>query len=358
MNKRVIIAGTRGIPNRYGGFEQFAEQLSVALVRSGCDVYVYNPHHHTYREKEFEGVKIIRVWDPKFLGYFSQFIYDKLCIIDARRSNFDVIIQLGYTTSSVWGCLLPRKAKVICNMDGLEWNRAKYSFPARRFLRIAEHLAIKRSDEIVADAMPIKDYLDNKYRIKSRHIAYPAKVFTDPDSTIPEKFGLTNKGYHLLIARFQPDNNLEMVIKGFIRSASKEPLVIVGNSQNRYGNFLKRSYSDKRVIFLDSIFDQFILDNLRYYSKLYFHGHSAGGTNPSLLEAMATSCTICAHDNIFNRSVLGGDAWFFSGSEGITALMNNPEGSEAEPGWIENNLDKIRRDYSLENIINGYMDLL
>jgi hypothetical protein len=354
----VAILGTRGIPNRYGGFEQFAGQISAALVKSGFEVYVYNPHHHPFKGSTFKGVNLIRAWDPKSLGSFGQFVYDLLCILDARRRHFNVIIQLGYTTSSIWGYLLPGNARVVYNMDGLEWNREKYSLLVRKFLKYSEHLAIKRGSEIIADARPIKAYLDNKYGIESQYIPYPAEEFTNPDDTVPAKFGLRNKGYHLVIARFQPDNNPEMVIRGVIGSDTPEPLVLIGNCRTRYGKYLKKKYSGSRVIFLGSLFDKQILDNLRYYSKLYFHGHSAGGTNPSLLEAMAASCTIGAHDNIFNRSVLGDDAFYFSSEHEIRELLANPSGVRVGHGWCENNLGKIRGEYSIELIVEKYRQLI
>ncbi len=215
---KVGILGTRGIPNHYGGFEQWAEQLSQGLVNKGCEVTVYNSHFHPYEEKDFNGVKIIHKWDPKEIGLASQFIYDFLCIADSRKQKFDVIIQLGYTTSSVWAWLLPIKAMVIYNMDGIEWKRKKYRGPLKTFLKYAEKLAIKNSDIIIADSKPIKQYLDNKYKINTEHIAYPAEIFGNPDPAILKKYKLKKKNYLLLIARFQPDNNFEPIIEGALDS--------------------------------------------------------------------------------------------------------------------------------------------
>ncbi len=356
-NIKVGILGTRGIPNRYGGFEQWAEQLSVGLVKSGCRVSVYCSHFHPYKKPDFNGVTLIKKWDPKKLGLASQFIYDLLCILNARKQDYDVIIQLGYTTSSVWGWLLPRKVKIIYNMDGMEWKREKYKGLLKTFLKRAEKLAIKHSGVVIADSKPIKQYLDVKYQIQSVYIPYPATPFTNPDEQILDKFNLKKENYYLLIARFQPDNNLEMIIQGVLASNTDVPLVIIGDYQNRYGRYLRTKYNNKQIVFIGKYYDQTGLNNLRYHCLLYFHGHSAGGTNPSLLEAMASSCVISAHDNKYNRAVLEKDAFYFKNQKEIETILNRFKEKTSKANWIKNNLNKLRNDFNLNNITDKYYKL-
>ena len=161
---KIAILGTRGIPNHYSGFEQFAEFFSVFLVEKGHDVYVYNSHDHLYQEKTFNGVNLIHQYDPEYkFGTFGQFIYDYNCIMDSRKRNFDIILQLGYTSNSIWFFLLPKKPIIITNMDGLEWKRSKYSKPVQQFLRFAERLAVKSSDFLISDSLGIQKYIDSKY---------------------------------------------------------------------------------------------------------------------------------------------------------------------------------------------------
>src|SRR5580698_626056 len=132
MNMRIAILGTRGIPNQYGGFERLAEQLSCRLAEKGNEVFVYNSHNHFYKQKKWNDVNIIHCYDPEYIsGTCGQFIYDLNCILDARKKKFDVLLILGYTSSSVWHKLLPANSTIIYNMDGLEWKRAKYSKLAR-----------------------------------------------------------------------------------------------------------------------------------------------------------------------------------------------------------------------------------
>jgi len=355
---KIGILGTRGIPNHYGGFEQWAEQLSQGLVERGCGVVVYNSHFHPYKKPEYNGVELIRKWDPKQIGLASQFIYDFLCVLDARRQKFDTIIQLGYTTSSVWAWLLPQKTKIIYNMDGMEWKREKYKGLLKSFLKYAEKLAVKHSDIIIADSKPIKQYLDSKYGIKSEYIAYPASVILEPEISILKKFKLKAKKYLLLIARFQPDNNFEAIIKGVINSGFYFPLIIIGDNQNKFGRYIVEKYSDRRIVFVGKIYDKVLLDGLRYYSALYFHGHSAGGTNPSLLEAMAASCIICAHNNEYNKAVTGKDAFYFKSESEISNLLNKPEQWDSNKMWITNNIAKLQRDYNLDVLAEKYFNLL
>ncbi len=358
QNKMKIgILGTRGIPNYYGGFEQWAEQLSQGLVKRGCEVTVYNSHFHPYKDKKFNGVKIIRQWDPKGIGLASQFIYDLLCILNARKQNFDTIIQLGYTTSSVWTWVLPKKVKVIYNMDGMEWKREKYKGVLKTFLKYAEKLAAKKSSILIADSRPIKVYLDNKYKTNVEFIPYPAEIFKNPDIRYLDKYKLKRNNYLLLIARFQPDNNFEMIIDGVLDSTLNKPLLIVGDNNSKYGKYLKKKYKNKRIVFLGKIYNKVELDNLRHFSALYFHGHSAGGTNPSLLEAMAASCIVCAHDNEFNYSVLGSDAYYFKNKTDISKVLNNNKSWNRTDKWIENNNSKLRKEYNLDDLVNKYYKL-
>jgi hypothetical protein len=354
---QIAILGTRGIPNRYGGFEQWAEQLSKELVLRGNDVTVYNSHFHPFKKDTFNGVKIIRKWDPEKIGLASQFIYDLLCIVDTRKRNYDVIIQLGYTTSSVWAWMHPKKSKVIYNMDGMEWKREKYKGILSSFLKFAEKLAVKNSTKVIADSKPIKQYLDAKYNINSFFIPYPAEIFRNPDESTLKKFNLKKNSFYLIIARFQPDNNPETIIKGIINSNTSIPLVVIGNLKNNYAKRLKKKYESKKIIFLGGIYDKTILNNLRYFSLIYFHGHSAGGTNPSLLEAMGTSCIICAHDNEFNKAILEGEAFYFKSSNEISSVAVQFTEKSSKAHWIQNNLNKLQTFYNLTKIVDEYQKL-
>src|SRR5882757_7715333 len=199
MSLRIAILGTRGIPNHYGGFEQLAEYLAPGLVKAGHEVTVYNSHNHPYQDKEWKGVQIRHCYDPEYLlGSAGQFVYDLNCLIDARKRHYDVILQLGYTSSSVWGLLFPKDSIIIYNLDGLEWQRTKYSPIIRRFLLYAEKLAVKFSDSYIADSPVIQIYFRDKYGIQSEYIAYGAELFDPADPTILRDYGVSPGNYFLL----------------------------------------------------------------------------------------------------------------------------------------------------------------
>lgn len=357
MNKVVVgIVGTRGIPNRYGGFEELAEVLSVGLVNLGFEVHVYSPHDHTNQNSIWHGVHIVHKNSPEFLGGFGTLIYDFNCLWDCRKKRFDIVIQLGYGTSALWSYLLSKKTRIVTNMDGLEWKRAKYGYLSRLFLKVSERLAIYKSDFLIADSPIIQKYL-MRYQKEVETIAYGADIFEKPDPELLDQFELKPYDYHLLIARMVPENNIEMILAGYLNSKSDKPFVVVGNQQNQYGRYIARKFVHKNIYFLGPIFNKPALNNLRYYSDLYFHGHMVGGTNPSLLEAMASSAFICAHNNVFNRAVLGDNAVFFRNSEHISEILNR-EVKDPESPFIFRNKDKIKNEYVWSTIVYQYAEVL
>jgi glycosyltransferase involved in cell wall biosynthesis len=356
---KIGILGTRGIPNHYGGFEQFAEHLSLGLIRKGHDVSVYNSSLHPYKEKEWNGVQVIHCKDlENKIGTAGQFIYDWNCINDSRKRNFDVLLHLGYTSDSVWHWRWPKKAANIVNMDGLEWQRSKYNKPTQRFLRWAESLAAKNAHSLVADSPAIRDHLIVHYNKIPVYIPYGAAVFTQPDPVVIEKYALLPQHYFLLIARMEPENNIEMIIQGYLASASRFPLFVIGNITNTFGKYITSKYNDPRIKYSDAIYDKYELDNLRYYSDLYFHGHSVGGTNPSLIEAMACECYIAAHDNRFNKAVLNAEANYFSTPGDIQSIISKPEAALTLEQWKKSNIEKIRTTYNQEKIVDSYEKLM
>ena len=351
---KIGIIGTRGVPNHYGGFEKFAQILSQKLVSWGEEVWVYNSHDHPYQHKTWQGVNILHCYDPEDkTGTIGQFLYDFLCILDSRKRNFDIILQLGYTSNSIWNRLLPKESIIITNMDGLEWKRTKYSKPVRHFLKYAETLAVKSSHHLVADSPGIQKYLAEEYDTGSTFISYGAQIVDY--APLPEEFGIEAAKYFLLIARMQADNHVEEIIKGVLASESQFPLLVVGHTNNSYGRNLKKKYGNSpQILFTGGIFNEKIINGLRYHTACHFHGHSAGGTNPSLLEAMAASSVICAHDNLFNRAVLQQEALFFKTSCDITKIINDEAWKDGGTLWVEKNLEKIKNDHDWETISKSY----
>jgi len=356
---KIGILGSRGIPNAYGGFEQFAEYLSVGLHEKGHSVFVYNSSLHLYKQSQWKGVNIIYCndWENK-LGTAGQLIYDLNCLKDARKRNFDVLLHLGYTSDAVWHKQWPKTAVNMMNMDGLEWKRAKYGITAKLFLKWSESLVAKKADILIADSTIIQDHLLKKYKKHSAYIPYGASVFDTPNADILKKIYLQPFSYFLMIGRIEPENNMEMVIKAWLASQTRYPLCIIGNTSTRMGKYLLKKYGGTNIIFPGAVYDTETINNLRYFSSIYFHGHSVGGTNPSLLEAMACDCRVVAHNNSFNRSVLGEDADYFRKVEDIILVINTAIDENIIQKRKKSNIEKIRSVYDPQKIIDDYEKLM
>jgi len=243
-------------------------------------------------------------------------------------------------------------------MDGLEWKRSKYNKITQRFLKWAESLAAKNAHTMIADSPDMQKYLLSTYGKKPIYIPYGAEIFSNPDLSALKKYGLQPHQYCLLISRMEPENNIEKIIKGHLASNHPYPLFVIGTITNKFGRHITSTYKSPALKFSDAIYDQAELDNLRYYCSLYFHGHSVGGTNPSLLEAMACGCRIAAHDNQFNKAVLQNETDYFPSENEVTRIINTPKDPSTINQWKKINMEKIRTIYNQEKIIDEYENLM
>ena len=363
---RIAFISTRGIPNNYGGFEQFAENVSVGLVKRGHEVTVYSPHYHPYQEKEYKGVRIKHIYSPeKWMGgSVGSFFYDYACLKDAlKKEDFDIVYEAGYT--SIIPAYIRFNVKNIkrpiftTNMDGLEYKRTKFNKWVQKFVFWEERMAVKHSHYLIADNMGIQDYYKEKYGKESKFLAYGANIYDNYNEEYLKEFGLEKDNYLLVIARLEPENNIFMAIEGYIASSlyKKMPLVIVGKTNTQYGKYLVKHYSRfENVKFVGGIYDFDKINSVRHYSYAYFHGHSVGGTNPSLLEAMAADCFILSHDNVFNRSVLGDNAIYYKSTDDALRIINDLENlvSVCKQDYTRKNLEVIRAHFSWEKLVDEH----
>ena len=363
---KIAFVSTRGIPNNYGGFEQFAEYISVGMAQRGHEVVVYSPKFHPYQESTYKGVRIKHIYSPEtWMGSsVGSFFYDFASLRDAlKKEDFDIIYEAGYTSiipAYIWFNVKKRKRPIFTtNMDGLENKRSKFSPMVRRFLDWEEKMAVKYSHYLIADNMGIHDYYKEKYGKESKFLAYGADIHDDFKAEYLEEFGLKSEEYYILIARLEPENNIVMAIEGYLHSKEngRGPLIVVGKTNTPHGKELVEKYGNERnVEFVGGIYDFKKLDSVRHFSKAYFHGHSVGGTNPSLLEAMAAGCFIFAHDNIFNRAVLKENAFYYPSADKVTEYLNRidtiAEGSKIQ--YTARNIEVIRNEYSWESLIDKH----
>lgn len=363
---KIAFVSTRGIPNNYGGFEQFAEYISVGMAQRGHEVVVYSPKFHPYQESTYKGVRIKHIYSPEtWMGSsVGSFFYDFASLRDAlKKEDFDIIYEAGYTSiipAYIWFNVKKRKRPIFTtNMDGLENKRSKFSPMVRRFLDWEEKMAVKYSHYLIADNMGIHDYYKEKYGKESKFLAYGADIHDDFKAEYLEEFGLKSEEYYILIARLEPENNIVMAIEGYLHSKEngRRPLIVVGKTNTPHGKELVEKYGNERnVEFVGGIYDFKKLDSVRHFSKAYFHGHSVGGTNPSLLDAMAAGCFIFAHDNIFNRAVLKENAFYYPSADKVTEYLNRidtiAEGSKIQ--YTARNIEVIRNEYSWESLIDKH----
>lgn len=362
---KIAFISTRGIPNNYGGFEQFAEQISVRLAARGHEVIVYSPHYHTYKDDEYKGVRIRHIYSPEpWMGSsVGSFFYDFLSFRDAlKREKPDIVYVAGYTSivpAYIWyGVKDMQTPVVMTNMDGLEYKRTKFNRWVRAFLSWEERVAVKHSRHLIADNAGVRNYYKAKYGKESTLLAYGADIPHGYDKRYISEWGLEADGYFLLVARMEPENNIAMAIEGYLASKwhGRKPLVVVGKPNTPYGKSLTARYGGEEAVrFVGGIYDIDKLNALRHFSFAYFHGHSVGGTNPSLLEAMACGCFVLSHDNVFNRSVLGTNAYYYSDGKGITSTLNGMgETIEEKEAFTAGNIQVIRNEYSWEQLAIAY----
>ncbi|MFZ4520513.1 MAG: DUF1972 domain-containing protein [Bacteroidales bacterium] len=352
---KIGIIGTRGIPNRYGGFEAFAEQVSQRLVKLGHEVTVYCSHDQQYRQDTLNGVRLVYCYNPEsHIGTAGQFVYDLNCNLHSLNQSYDVILHLGYTSDSVWTWIWSRKSRHLTNMDGMEWMRSKYTPAVRAFLKKAEKRAASRSSLLIADSMGILEYLESNYSTPVRFISYGAAIPESFDVEVPGSFNVHPYQYDLLIARMEPENNIGMAVEAKLCEKPEFPLLIFSN-ETEYGNHLKLRYQREPMIrFLGPNYQVDAMNSLRHFSRCYIHGHSAGGTNPSLLEAMACGSMIFAHDNRFNRSVLDVNGGYFHNTEQLADLLKQSISQENRHRIAENNLNIIRNHHNWDFITQEY----
>lgn len=363
MTKRSIaILGTRGIPARYGGFETFAEELATRLATAGHRVTVYCEKGLGEGLAVHKGVNL-RYISANVGGPLATVLFDARCLWDAR-SGHDVIYLLGYGAAPF--LLIPKLygQETWINVDGIEWKRAKWSGLAKSYFRLMEYCSVRIANLVIADAHGIEHHLRLRQRtsFKCSVIPYGAEApETPPDERLLDTLDLIANEYHLVVCRLEPENHVAEIIEGHMASRAKFPLVIVGdiNSSTPYTKRLGE-LRNPNLRFLGTIYDKATLQAVRFYARSYLHGHSVGGTNPSLLEAMACANYTIAHDNDFNREVLGSSGRFFDNSRDIAAEIARAETlPELELKAIGDlNKTRVQADYSWESISTRYQRLI
>lgn len=325
---RVALIGTRGVPAHYGGFETCVEEVGFRLADRGHDVTVYcrsgsdDARPETYRGMRLVHLPALRRRSLETLSHTA------LSVAHVLRSRVDAAIVFNAANSPFLPALRLARIPVATHVDGLEWRRAKWGRGGRLYYRYAESWSVRWSDALIADAGGIRDYYRQEFDVDTELISYGAPIVS-PGSHRLAELGLEPNGYHLVVARFEAENHVDLIVDGYRRSPAVKPLVVVGSApySDEYTRGV-RSLADSRVRFLGGVWDQELLDQLYAGAYTYLHGHSVGGTNPSLLRAIGAGTATTAFDVSFNREVLGDSGRYFSDAPGAATAI---EEAEADP---------------------------
>jgi glycosyltransferase involved in cell wall biosynthesis len=354
---KLAIIGDRGIPARYSGFSTLVEELASRLVHDhDAEVTVYcRNHYYEDRDPEWHGVH--RVFLPAPGGKsFESLIHSTLSIAHAMFQRYDAILVLDPGNAPLCLPLRLRRWPVLLHTDGLGWQRRKWSKLQQRYYKWSEWVSVRIADALITDARAMQRYYRDEYGATSVFIPYSGVVGAPPVDDGLRQFGLERGGYYLTVARLEPENNVDLIIREYLASPARRPLVVVGGS--RYGTAYAQSILDEpdpRVRCVGAIYDSPVLNGLYRDCYCYVHGHEVGGTNPSLLRAMGAGTQVLAFDVDFNREVAGPTARFWSGPTAIPALLAE---AEADPAATAGAGAAARRraadQYRWDTVTDGY----
>lgn len=361
--KRLTIAmmGTRGVPAAYGGFETAVEEVGARLVERGHRVTVYTRGSST-RPKSHLGMSLVHLpaLPHKQLETLSHTGLSVLHLLTHSRP--DVAFVFNAANSPFLPLLRVGRVPVALHMDGLEWKRSKWGSRGKAYYRWAEQLGVRSGDALIADAPGIANYYRHQFGVDTEMIRYGAPILEETSSTGFEQHGgLAPGGYHLVVARFEPENHVLEIVEGYHRSSATLPLAVVGSApySAEYTRAIQAiADSDPRIRLLGGIYDQALLDSLYGNAATYLHGHSVGGTNPSLLRAMGAGTAVIAYDVEFNREVLDGAGWYFSTASGAAAAI---ERAEASPDDVIATAARLRQraaaSFTWDDVADEYEEL-
>lgn len=326
---RIALIGTRGVPARYGGFETAVEEIGRRLAAAGHEVTVYcrSTGDPEQPREDYLGMRLVVL--PAIRARAAETLsHTFLSVLHLCRRGTDAAFVFNAANAPLLPVLRAARIPVATHVDGLEWKRAKWSGLGKRYYRVAESLAVRWSDALIADAQGIADYYEREFGAPTVQIAYGAPR-VDPGVGRLGELGLAPGGYHLVVARFEPENNVLTIVEGYRRSGARLPLVVVGSAPYAQQYTARvHAAADERVRFLGGVWDQELLDQLYAGAFTYLHGHSVGGTNPSLLRAVGAGAPVIAYDVAFNREVVRDAGRYFRGPADLARLLDE---AEADP---------------------------
>lgn len=352
---RIALVGTRGVPAHYGGFETCVEEVGRRLATRGHTVTVYcRSGNGPDRKAEFEGMRLVHLPAVRRRS-LETLSHTGLSVAHLMAHRADATIVFNAANAPWLPLLRLARLPVATHMDGLEWKRAKWGPVGQRYYRWAESFAVQFSNALIADAAGIRDYYRDTFNADTELISYGAPLL---EPRAPQHLGSVGLGagkYHLVVARLEPENHVHTIVEGYVRSRAKLPLVVVGSTPYGQGYDQRlRTSADRRVSFLGGVWNQELLDELYANALVYWHGHSVGGTNPSLLRAIGAGAATNAFDVNFNREVLGPVGRYFRDPDDVARLA---EEAETQPALTRSRANQSREAaarYDWDVVADGY----
>lgn len=352
--------GTRGVPAAYGGFETAVEEIGRRLAADGHSVTVYcrttgmKPSRHL-------GMNLVHLpaLRSRALETLSHTALSVLHLLLHRRP--DVAFVFNAANSPFLPLLRLARIPVAVHVDGLEWKRGKWGRGGRSYYRVAEQLAVRWGDALIADARGIADYYRNEFDVDTELLTYGAQIIPEAPAHRLHELGLEAGAFHLVVARFEPENHVDVIVDGYSVSSAHLPLVVVGSAPyaaEYTGRIAAVAEKDGRIRMLGGVFDQELLDELYAHALTYLHGHSVGGTNPSLLRAMGAGTAVIAWDVGFNREVLGVDGDYFEERSGVAHFLARAEAQPRDRAEVGRRLrERAREMFDWDSVATGYRSL-
>lgn len=361
VERTLRILGTRGIPARHGGFETFAQHLALFLVHRGWNVTVYCQDEGSgpLQESMWRGVRCVHI-PVRQCGAPGTIIFDWKSTLHACRER-GLVLTLGYNTAIF--CLFYRLHGLsnLINMDGIEWRRKKWGPLAKAWCYVNEWCGAWLGNHLVADHPEIKTHLSTRVKAdKITTVAYGANRVDSADAGLLRQFGLEPDRFAIIVARPEPENSVLEMVSAWSRQARGLKLVVLGNyARDEAYHCQVLGAASQEVIFPGAIYDAPTLNALRYFARLYLHGHQVGGTNPSLVEALAAGNAVLAHGNAYNRHVAGEGARYFRDAQDCAAQLGELLDDPATLHSMRAASRKRHADaYTWEQILGQYEDLL
>ena len=357
---RIAMVGTRGVPARYGGFETAVEEVGKRLAERGHRVRVYC--RRPADRKESPGPATYLGMDRVVLPAarrrsLETLTHTALSVGHLVRHRTDAAFVFNAANAPLLPVLRAARIPVATHVDGLEWRRAKWGPVGKRYYRAAETASVRLSDALIADAHGIAAYYGDEYGVGSRLIAYGAPDLSATGNDRLAELDLEADGYHLVVARLEPENHVDVIVDGYLASSATRPLVVVGSApySEAYTRRIREAADrDPRVRMLGGIWDQELLDQLYASAFTYLHGHSVGGTNPSLLRAIGGGTATIAYDVPFNREVLRHDGRYFRDAMSLAEQILTAEANPGDGRARGDSLALRAKDYDWDVVADNY----